>query len=1333
MMDKNQSSTAAVQAPAPAQGTTNPTPSANVALPAHFSLQGDTVNNWKTFRQRFRIYMLASGADGRPNAEKVALLLTVGGDVLINIYNSFEWENEGDGDVYTTVFDKFDEYFLPRQNFSELMSRYKFNSTVQGEGEALDSFITRLRNIAKDCGFGVQKDKCIRDRIVFGMKDDRLREKCFREDELTLQKAVKLCQAHDATMKSMRSVREENIHQVQSKQSYKYTKKKEDKKKSADDRKPRESKSLLPCKFCGQKHVWGTKNCPAYGKQCQKCKEKNHFAIVCRKTKQRVHLLDEEEDDDEDSENEEQTEFVLKIGSNDKNGKKIMANMEIEDKIVAFQVDSGSTVNVIPRNIAGDDNMLSSDCELKSWSGESVKPIGKKMITVKNCKTEKKYTLEFVVVEGNYTPVIGKIDCEKMKLITVNYENINSMETLNKYSTVFDDGLGKLPGTVHLAVDKDAIPVAIATCRSPVNIKEKIKKKIDEMTEMNVISKVDEPTDWVSRMVTSIKKNGDIRICIDPQALNAALKRELHPLPVIDDILPELSKARIYSKFDLRNGYWQCELDDESSRLTTFQTPFGRYKWNRLPFGLAVSSEIFQKRLMTALEGLDGTICVADDILVFGVGENDGEAEIDHERKLEALLNRCQEIGIKLNGAKTELRKKEVTFLGHKITHLGLQIDPEKVEAVTKMQAPQNVKEVQRFAGMVNYLARFLPQLSEIIEPIRVLTMKDRLFVWGEKQEEAFAQIKLLVTQAPVLAYYDRTKELQIQCDASKSGIGAVLMQEGKPICFASKALTTTEEKYAVIEKEMLAVLFSLKKFHQYTFGNHTTVYSDHKPLQSILRKSLDKAPRRLQGMILATQLYDFQVQYCPGREMHIADLLSRSYLPSDSACDSFDHVNAVDYVPVRSERLSRMRKATSEDPVLQLLIATVLEGWPEEKMQIPPQIASYFQFRDEIVVNDGLVFKGNRIIVPENMRKEIKEALHVAHIGIESTLRRARECVFWPSMHPEIKMMIMQCPICNSQSKSQQKESLMNHDASESMWPFQKVGVDLMTMNNRDFLVMVDYNSNFWEVDELKTTKSSEVIRKLRAHFSRYGAPSVLVSDNGPQFYCEEFSEFMKKWDIEHRTSSPGHPKSNGMVESAVKNAKKIISRALQDGTDPHIAILEYRNTPQADGMSPAQKFLGRRTRGILPTTASLMQPRGIDPEMYKTMRRIKNAKAAAYYDRYSKDLEALEEGECVRIKPMTLGNKVWKKGTVSKRLDERSYEVDTEDGTLRRNRVYLRKTNEANDEQKDKNPIHEDKQNEEPKAQEVPEKAVDNEVKMPALRRSTRATKGVKPLRYQ
>ncbi len=226
------------------------------------------------------------------------------------------------------------------------------------------------------------------------------------------------------------------------------------------------------------------------------------------------------------------------------------------------------------------------------------------------------------------------------------------------------------------------------------------------------------------------------------------------------------------------------------------------------------------------------------------------------------------------------------------------------------------------------------------------------------------------------------------------------------------------------------------------------------------------------------------------------------------------------------------------------------------------------------------------------------------------------------------------------------------------------------------------------------KSRPYSEVIRKLKAHCARYGLPSIIVSDNGPQFACKEFEEFTKSYDIIHRTSSPGYPKSNGKAESGVKNCKKIISRAMESKQDVNLAILSYRNTPQSDGLSPAQKFLGRRTRTMLPTTSHLMKPQAIDGETMKMMRRLQNAKQTVYYDRYSKDLEDLEEGDQVRIKPFVLGQKYWNKGTVNKKLDERSYEIETDNGILRRNRVHLKKmhTKEA-----EKDNISENKEQEE------------------------------------
>ena len=290
---------------------------------------------------------------------------------------------------------------------------------------------------------------------------------------------------------------------------------------------------------------------------------------------------------------------------------------------------------------------------------------------------------------------------------------------------------------------------------------------------MGVVATVDEPTPWVSSVVIATKKSGALRICIDPRPLNKALKRETYHLPVLDDLMPDLARAKVFSSVDLTAGYWHCVLDEESSLLTTFATPFGRYRWKRLPFGLSVSSEIFQKRVNQALEGLNGILNITDDILIYGIGDTDKEAQLDHDRNLEALLQGCRERGIALNQNKLKLRITEVPFMGHIFSNQGLKTDPEKTKAVLEMPKPEDAEGVQRLNGFVNYLAKFLPSLADHMEPIRRLTRQDTEFTWTEEQDNALREIKRLVSTAPVLSYYDPKIELEIQCDANKKGLGA--------------------------------------------------------------------------------------------------------------------------------------------------------------------------------------------------------------------------------------------------------------------------------------------------------------------------------------------------------------------------------------------------------------------------------------------------------------------------------------------------------------------------------------------------------------------------------
>ena len=345
-------------------------------------------------------------------------------------------------------------------------------------------------------------------------------------------------------------------------------------------------------------------------------------------------------------------------------------------------------------------------------------------------------------------------------------------------------------------------------------------------------------------------------------------------------------------------------------------------------------------------------------MLIHGKGENEEMAQKDHDKNLEGFLKRCKDLGVKLNKGKMKLCRKEVKFLGHVISDEGLKADPDKIEAVKKMSSPQSVEEVQRFAGFVNYLAKFLPKLSDAMVPLRRLTHQETEWSWTEEHESAFQLVKQLVTEALVLAYYRVDKQLTLQTDASLTGLGAVLIQEDRPIAYASKLLTPTETRYAQIEKEMLSVIFGLEKFHTYNYGRAVKVENDHKPIEARTKKPLHKAPKRLQAMMMRLQNYDATVTYRKGTEVLLADTLSRASLPAGSREEDQPwSVNMASYLPITNQRLAKIRSETEKDETLQRLKSVILKGWPEDKAHIPTELGTYFHYKDELAVQDGLLF----------------------------------------------------------------------------------------------------------------------------------------------------------------------------------------------------------------------------------------------------------------------------------------------------------------------------------------------------------------------------------------
>lgn len=410
---------------------------------------------------------------------------------------------------------------------------------------------------------------------------------------------------------------------------------------------------------------------------------------------------------------------------------------------------------------------------------------------------------------------------------------------------------------------------------------------------------------------------------------------------------------------------------------------------------------------------------------------------------------------------------------------------------------------------------------------------------------------------------------------------------------------------------------------------------------------------------------------------MYLADTLSRAFLTDEAQLPSaqeLESVNMVVFLPIGDKRLQQIQQETQKDEQLQKLRQTVLGGWPDQKTSLDSSLLCFFSFKDEITVQDGLLFKGQRVIIPRSLRTILKTQIHTSHIGIEGCLRRAREAIYWPGMSADIKEYISTCEICGRFDSTQQPECLQSLEVPKRPW--QNVSTDIFTLSGKDYLVTVDHYSNFFEVDDLKSITSAQVIQKLKRHFARYGIPDVLYSDNGRQYTSSEFSLFAKQWDIEHRTTSPYHSQGNGRAESAVKIAKRLLRKALESGSDYQLALLDYRNTPtQALDTSPAQRLMNRRTKTLLPTSAKLLQP--ALNENVVTKLEEKQLKQGRYFNQHAKPLAELTEGDTVRVQNQT--SKLWEPGVISEKLPNRSYTVETPVGTYRRNRRHIRKAHPA------------------------------------------------------
>lgn len=673
---------------------------------------------------------------------------------------------------------------------------------------------------------------------------------------------------------------------------------------------------------------------------------------------------------------------------------------------------------------------------------------------------------------GNYFPVPSV----SVKNMLVHSQSSKLHSILDKYKNACSSEHSAIKDVqAKLRLKPDATPVFVRARPVPFKLLQLVEQELDNL-ESGIIEKVT-TSKWATPIVPILKRNGKIRICGDYKVtVNPQLLVDDHPFPTIDELFPKLANGNKFSKLDLEQAYLQLEIAPEDRELLTINTCKGLYKVNRLMYGIALGPTIWQREIENILQSIPGVTIFFDDIVITG------ETDAIHLSRLEEVLERLHRHNIRLNVEKSKFFSNKVDYCGYTVDKEGIHKEDQKIEAIKQMPRPKNLSEIRAFTGMINYYGRFIPNLSTILRPLNALLRKDTPFIWSKEYEAAFCQAKEAFISNRVLVYFNPKLPLVLATDASSYGVGAVLYHrypdgpEGV-IQFASQTFSETQRKYSQIDKEAYAIIYGVKKFFQYLYGNKFTLITDHRPLIQIFSPTTSLpiyTAMRMQHYANFLQGFNYNIQYRKSENHANADCLSRLPINSQEfAVDVIDafQVETINTLPVTAAKIAI---ETNKDTNLRDLLQALRTGNQVHK-------SKRFNIEQvEFSLQNDVIMRGYRVVVPKALCSQTLEELHSGHFGVVKMKSLARGYRWWFVIDKDIETLAKNCANCNAYRNDPPKVDV--HIWQPSSAPMQRVHMDFAEpFLGKMFLILVDAYSKWPEVHIVTDITAKTTIVKTK------------------------------------------------------------------------------------------------------------------------------------------------------------------------------------------------------------------------------------------------------------